>query len=137
MLKGETPPTPFPGTKGNAPHLICWGWVPTLQICLGWVPTAHPNPVLGPLIDRLFFPSIRGSLDVASMEIFIPHPSRGGPRSPLSRYPQEDDQAWESPSPVPPPSQGTPPLIFHPYVVFSLHNCYFIGAFETSIHKNL
>ena len=38
-------------------------------------------------------------------------------------------------STLPGTRRGILPLIFRPYVVFSLHNCYFVGAFETSDHK--
>jgi len=38
-------------------------------------------------------------------------------------------------STLPGTRRGILPLIFRPYVVFTLHNCYFAGTFETSDHK--
>jgi len=68
-------------------------------------------------------------------------PSRGspGPSVSLARLlpsilPQEDDCLWEISSLAIP---RVPPLIFHPYIVFSLHNNCFIGPFEKHRHKNV
>ena len=40
-------------------------------------------------------------------------------------------------TPLPDTHPVAPPVIFHPYILFSLYNHYFIGRFEKHVNKNV
>ena len=121
-------------------HPVCLGRVPTLQICLGWVPgfprtvsvawLSHSIPVdsVGPgccIRENCRSRAIPGPSAASSSHQNIPGRMIGHRNClpPVLRPPR-----------YPP---GVPPLIFCPYVVSSLHKCYFIGLSGMAERKNL